>query len=58
MNKYNKENLKKCNDVYNALRYYISRVEELENENKNLKEMYENRVNEYLKLKKKVGDIE
>lgn len=57
MSEYDKENLKKCNDVFNALRYYISRVEELEKENEYLKEAYENRVNEYLKLKKG-GDIE
>ena len=58
MSEYDKENLKKCGDIYNALYYYKTKVEELENENKYLKEMYEKRVNEYLELKKKVGDIE
>ena len=52
MSEYDKENLKKCRGLYNALEYYIKRVEELELENEHLKEAYENRVNEYLELKK------
>lgn len=55
MSKYGEDKLKKCKDVYNALKYYITRVEELEKENEYLKEAYKNRVNEYLDLKKGGG---
>lgn len=46
---FEKELLKKVKDIENALNYYIKRNKELESENKIYKEMYENRVNEYLK---------
>lgn len=46
---YQKELLKKVKEIENGLIYYINRNKELENENKIYKEMYENRVNEYLK---------
>lgn len=41
--------LEKIKDIELALKYYIKRNRELESENKLYKEMYENRVNEYLK---------
>lgn len=46
---FEKELLKKVKDIENALNYYIKRNKELESENKIYKEMYEHRVNEYLK---------
>lgn len=38
MSEEDRENLIKCNDVYNALRYYIEIVDNLQKENKKLKE--------------------
>lgn len=46
---YERTILEKIKDIEFALKYYIKRNRELENENKLYKEMYENRVNEYLK---------
>ena len=48
-NIYERTLLEKVKDIEFALKYYIKRNRELENENKLYKEMYENRVNEYLK---------
>ena len=53
-----KDLLKALDDLKYRLNYLHNRNLELENENKYLKEMYEKRVNEYLELKKRVGDIE
>lgn len=47
---YEKELLKKVKDIENGLNYYIERNKELENENKIYKEMYRNRVKEYLEI--------
>lgn len=47
-NDYENEIMKKCKDIEDALKYYIDRNKELENENKIYKKMYEHRVNEYL----------
>lgn len=46
---YSKELLKKVKEIENGLNYYINRNKELEIENKIYKEMYEHRVNEYIK---------
>ena len=46
---YERTILEKIKDIEFALKYYIKRNRELESENKLYKEMYENRVNEYLK---------
>lgn len=46
---YELELLKKIKDIEGALKYYINRNKELEIENKVYKEMYEHRVNEYIK---------
>lgn len=53
-----KDFLKTLDDLKYRLNYLHNRNLELEHENKYLKEAYEKRVNEYLELKKKVGDIE
>lgn len=37
MREADRENLMKCNDVFNALRYYIFKVEELEEANEKLR---------------------
>lgn len=46
---YHKELLKKVKEIEKGLNYYINRNQELENENKIYREMYEHRVNEYIK---------
>ena len=52
-----KDFLKTLDDLKYRLNYLHNRNLELEHENKYLKEAYENRVNEYLELKKE-SDIE
>lgn len=52
--RYKKTIIKKAEDVLFALNYYANRCDLLEKQNKNLEEMYENRVNEYLKNNKEV----
>lgn len=47
---YEKELLKKVKDIENGLNYYIERNKELEIENEVYKEMYTNRVKEYLEI--------
>ena len=46
---YHKELLKKVKEIEKGLNYYINRNQELEYENKIYREMYEHRVNEYIK---------
>lgn len=50
--KYAKELIKKVKEIEIGLNYYIERSQQLENELNQYKAMYENRVEEYLKLKK------
>lgn len=50
--KYAKELIKKVKEIEIGLNYYIERSQQLENEFNQYKTMYENRVEEYLKLKK------
>lgn len=50
--KYAKELIKKVKEIEIGLNYYIERSQQLENELNQYKIMYENRVEEYLKLKK------
>ena len=50
--KYAKELIKKVKEIEIGLNYYIERSQQLENELNQYKTMYENRVEEYLKLKK------
>lgn len=45
------ELLKKLKEVEQGLQYYTSKTSKLENELKAYKEIYENRVNEFLKVK-------
>lgn len=47
---YAKELLNKVNELKNGLEYYIGRTHLLENELDSYKTMYENRIEEYLKL--------
>lgn len=47
---YAKELLNKVNELKNGLEYYIDRTHLLENELDSYKIMYENRIEEYLKL--------
>lgn len=51
--KYDNELLRSLDKLKFRYKYLLDRNTELELENKNLREMYENRVNEYLKLKVK-----
>lgn len=53
-NKYAKELIKKVKEIEIGLNYYIERSQQLENELSQYKIMYENRVEEYLKLTKQV----
>lgn len=53
-NKYAKELIKKLKEIEIGLDYYIKHSQRLENELKLYESMYENRVEEYLKLKKQV----
>lgn len=53
-NKYAKELMKKVKEIEIGLDYYIKHSQQLENELKQYKSMYENRVEEYFKLKKQV----
>lgn len=53
-NKYAKELIKKVKEIEIGLNYYIDRSQQLENELSQYKIMYENRVEEYLKLTKQV----
>ena len=56
-NIYAKTLLEKLKDVELGLKYYIDRVNSLENENKLLSQMYENRVEQSLQqMKNIVGD--
>ena len=52
---YKNKTIEKAEDVLYALKYYANRCELLEKENKRLQEMYENRVNEYIKITDRVG---
>lgn len=45
--------IKNIDDIKRNLIYYMNRCKDLENELKITKEMYENRVNEYIELKNK-----
>ena len=58
IDKYDNELLRSLDKLKFRYKFLVERNKELELENKNLQEMYEKRVNEYLELKKKVGDIE
>lgn len=51
-NNYAKELIKKVKEIEIGLNYYIERSQQLENELNQYKIMYENRVEEYLKLTK------
>lgn len=53
LQKYENDLLKGVDELKRALKYYIERARNLEKENKLLHEMYENRVNEYLKMGEK-----
>lgn len=53
-NEYAKELIKKVKEVEIGLDYYIKHSKQLENELKQYESMYENRVEEYFKLKKQV----
>ena len=53
-NKYAKELIKKVKEIEIGLDYYIKHSQRLENELKQYESMYENRVEEYFKLKKQV----
>ena len=54
---YAKALLEKLKDIELGLKYYIDRVNSLENENKALSQMYENRVEQSLQqMKYIVGD--
>lgn len=53
LQKYENDLLKGVDELKRALKYYIERTRNLEKENKLLHEMYENRVNEYLKMGEK-----
>jgi hypothetical protein len=52
--KYAKELIKKVKELEIGLDYYIKHSQQLENELNQYKLMYENRVEEYLKLTKQV----
>lgn len=49
---YDEQLISKIKDIEIGLIYYIKRNKELEQENQNLKKMYKNRVNEFIKLSK------
>ena len=51
-NKYANTLLESIDNIKFGLKYYIERCLELENELKVYRKMYENRVNEYIKLLK------
>lgn len=53
---YAKELIKKVKEIEIGLNYYIKHSQQLENELNQYKIMYENRVEEYLKLKKQVEE--
>lgn len=55
---YQKELLKKIKEIENGLNYYINRNQELELENKIYREMYEHRVDEYIKKCKELDKEE
>ena len=55
--KYAKELIKKVKEVEIGLDYYIKHSQQLENELNQYKIMYENRVEEYLKLKKENREL-
>lgn len=50
-NDYIENVLKSIDTIKTAIQYYHSENQRLRNENEYLKNMYENRVNEYLKIK-------
>lgn len=51
---YAKELIKKVKEIEKGLGYYIKYSQQLENELNQYKIMYENRVEEYLKLKEEL----
>ena len=51
---YAKELIKKVKEIEMGLNYYIKHSQQLEKELKQYESMYENRVEEYFKLKKQV----
>ena len=53
--KYENELLKGIDELKRALKYYIERTRLLETEVKRYQQMYENRVNEYIKITDRVG---
>lgn len=53
---YAKEIIKKVKEIEIGLNYYIERSQKLENEINQYKIMYENRVEEYLKLKQQIKE--
>lgn len=54
-NKYAEELMKKVKEIEIGLNYYIEHSHQLENEVNQYKTMYENRVEEYLKLTNKLN---
>ena len=54
-NKYAEELMRKVKEIEIGLNYYIERSHQLENEVNQYKTMYENRVEEYLKLTNKLN---
>ena len=56
--KYNKTLLDKADDLKLALQYYIDRTNQLEQELKYYKKAYSNRIEEYLKLEKRITRLE
>ena len=52
---YAKELLEKIKQIKFVLKYFINENQSLKNELQYYKEAYENRVNDFLKLQKKVG---
>lgn len=53
---YAKELIKKVKEIETGLNYYIKHSQQLENELNLYKIMYENRVEEYLKLKQQIKE--
>lgn len=57
-NIYAKELIKKVKEIETGLNYYIKHSQQLENELNLYKIMYENRVEEYLKLKQQIKELQ
>lgn len=55
---YEQELLKQIKNIEIGLKYYIKRNKELERELDNYKNAYENRVNEYILLEKRITALE